>query len=492
MSGSTAVAHGVRLPASRRLRVITFVGVAALLAVAYYVLVSVLERQGFLGASLAFFGEKGSLALHGLPPRLVNVGFVYPPLSFLMQLALPTPLVGQAVIAGICVTAILQFLATSVADRALRWIAQAYVLASPIFLYLTVEDHSTLLFILLLAVSVHFITRFLRDDYSLYLFVGSTLLGLTFFLDFRSAWLLLAIVPAAAIPLWRRSRAQAISVALTIAVPTVFFFLAWSYVNWIFLGDPFAYVHGRGSFFRTFPVTPSLLAAAGDPLQTARFAVIALIGSLPVTLPYFVGLATLRGGRPAYTVPAIVVYLSPVVFIVFAIYGGLYRPTVALLALCVMVLLFSLHAIKPSKILTVTLAISLVASFIAPFVSPSSDERAFGNALIGRGAIDANLAPFRDLAAHLGTDGQILIDDSALYPLVYTLGSSGRFILPYQYEYASALSNPSKFVQYVVVARRTDDTVYALYPGAEFGRMPNFHETYRIQDYIVFERDGAS
>ena len=493
MSGFPAVAPGVRnLSSPRGLRFVTFVFAAVVLAIGYYILVSALERQGFLGASLAFFGEKGSLALHGLPPRLVNVGFVYPPLSFLMQLALPTPMIGQAVIAGLCVASILQYLAVSVADRATRWIAQLYVLASPVFLYLTVEDHSTLLFIVLLAVSVHFITRFLRDDYSLYLFVGSTLLGLTFFLDFRSAALLLAIVPAAAIPLWRRSRAQAISVALTIAVPTVFFALAWSYVNWIFLGDPFAYAHGRGSFFRTFPVTPSLLAAAGDPLQTLRFALIALAGSLPVTLPYFVGLFTLRGGRSSYTVPAVVVYLSPLVFIVFAIYGGLYRPTIALLALCVLVLFFSLDAIRPSRILTATLAISLIASFVAPFVSPSSDERAFGNALAGRGAVDANLAPFRDLAAHVGTAGAILIDDSALYPLVYTLGSPSRFILPYQYEYASALSNPSKFARYVVVARRTDDTIYALYPGAEFGRVPHFHEFYRLTGYIVFERDGKA
>jgi hypothetical protein len=487
MTGSPAIASGVRNPSAQRsLRVGAFVFAAAVLSIAYYVLVSALERQGFLGASLAFFGEKGSLALHGLPPRLVNVGFVYPPLSFLMQLALPTPLIGQAVIAGICVASILHVLAVSVADRATRWIAQAYVLASPVFLYLTVEDHSTLLFILLLAVSVHFITRFLRDDYSLYLFLGSTLLGLTFFLDFRSAALLFAIVPAAALPLWRRSRAQAISVALTIAVPTVFFALAWSYVNWIFLGDPFAYAHGRGSFFRTFPVTPSVLAAAGDPLQTLRFALIALAGSRPVTLRDFVG------GRPAYTVPAVVVYLSPLAFIIFAIYGGLYRPTVALLALCILVLLFSLDAIKPSRVLTATLAVSLIASFFAPFVSPSSDERAFANALIGRGAIDANLAPFRDLAAHVGSDGPILIDDSALYPLVYALGSPARFILPYQYEYASALSNPSKFVRYVVVARRTDDTIYALYPGAEFGRIPHFHEAYRLPDYLVFERDGGA
>jgi hypothetical protein len=493
MSGLTAVAPELRIQRSDgRIRAAVFFCVAAVLSIGYYLIISGLERQGYVGLSLAFFGEKGALALHGLPPRLVNVGFVYPPLSYLLQLGFPTVLVGQAVISGVIVTGILDFLQRQVADRVLRLLAQAYVLASPVFLLLTITDHSTLLFALMLAASVHYITRFLRDDYSLYLFVGSTLLGLTFFVDFRSAALLIAIVPAAAIPLWRRSRAQAISVALTIAVPTIFFALAWSYVNWIFLGDPFAYAHGRGSLFRTFPETPALLAAAGDPLQTLKLAGLALLTSLPVTLPYFVGLASMRGGRAAYTIPAVVVYASPIVFIVASIYGGLYQPTIALLALFVLVFLFSLDAIKPSIGLTAAVAISLAASFYAPFVAPLSGERAFGNALIGRGETDANLTPFRTLAAHVGTDGPILIDDSALYPLVYVLGSAARFILPYQYEYASVLSNPGLFVKYVVVARRADDTIYALYPGAEFGRMPGFHEYYRSLQFIVFQRDGVT
>jgi hypothetical protein len=135
MSGRIAIARHVRVyTTQRRIRLATFVFVAALLSVCYYAIVSALEHQGYLGLQLAFFGEKAALALHGLPPRIVNVGFVYPPLSFLLQLAFPTPLIGQAVIAGFAVAGVLDFLNANVADRALRWIAQAYVLASPVFL----------------------------------------------------------------------------------------------------------------------------------------------------------------------------------------------------------------------------------------------------------------------------------------------------------------------------------------------------------------------
>jgi len=344
----------------------------------------------------------------------------------------------------------------------------------------------------LLAGGIHFIERFLRNDYSLDLFVGSTLLGLTFFIDFRSIALLFAIVPAAAIPRWRRSHTQAISVALTIAVPSVFFALAWSYVNWVFLGDPLAFVHGRESIFRTFPLTPSLLAAAGDPLQTARAVSFALFGSLPVTLPYFVGLATLRRGRAEYVIPATVVYASPLLFVVFAIYSGLYRPTIGLLALFILVVVFSLDGIRQTRLFVASLALSLVASLFAPFFSPAADERSFAEALVGHGPVEGNLAPFRRIADQLGTQGPILMDDTVLYPLVYvSSATAGRFVLPYQYMFASALSNPQAFVRYVVVARRPEDTIYALYPGTEFGRLPGFHVIDRQDDAIVFERDGA-
>jgi hypothetical protein len=474
-----------------RMHLVAFVVVALIISASYYMLVSGLERRGYLAPDLVFFGEKSALALHGLPPRLVNVGFVYPSLSFLLQLAFPTPLIGQAVISGVAITAVLEFLRVRVADRTLRAIAQAYVLVSPVFLYLATEDFGTLLFALMLAASVHFITRFLRNDYSLDLFAGSTLLGLAFFQDFRSAALLIAIVPAAAIPLWRNARPQAISVGLTLVVPTAFFVMAWSYVNWVFVGDPLAYVHGQNSFFRTLTATPALFAAAGNPLQTLRLTGLALFASLPVTLPYFIGFGRLRGGRAAYTVPAIVVYGSPIVFIAFAIFGGAYHPSIAVLALFLLILFFSLDALKPSRALTAAVAFSLAASFVAPFVSPDTAEHAFADALIGRGAPVANLAPYRQLAAHIDSSGQILMDDSTLYPLVDVLGSPQRFVLPYQYEFATALSNPAPFVRYIVVARRSDDRIYALYPAAEFGRLPHFHVRYRRSDAIVFERDGA-
>jgi hypothetical protein len=104
-----------------------------------------------------------------------------------------------------------------------------------------------------------------------------------------------------------------------------------------------------------------------------------------------------------------------------------------------------------------------------------------------------NLTSYRQIASYIGDDGMILMDDTTLYPLVYVMPSPRRFLLPYQYEYASALSNPRMYARYVVVACRGDDGVFALYPGAAFGRLPGFHEIFRTTDgNVLFERDGET
>jgi hypothetical protein len=489
--GVNVLTLGTRI-SQRDLRLVAFVAIASVLSLLYFLIANALDQNGFVSLNLVFFGEKAALALHGLPPRFVNVGFVYPPLSFVLQLPFGSPIAGQAVIAGMLTAYVLDYIAFHVADPVLRWTALAYVLVSPLLLLLEIEDYSSLLFGVLIAAAVANILRFLRDDYSLHLFVGSTMLGLAFFIDFRSLALLVVIVPAVLISHARRSPAQAMSIALTIAVPTLFFALAWSYVNWVFLGDPLAYVYGRGSFFRSFDRTPELLAAAHRPLGTLRVLGGFLLASLPVTLPYFVGFALLRMGRRRASVLSIyAVYAVPIVFVGCAIFGGLYRPTITLVGLFVLTAIFAVDAMRPSRRLTVAFAVSFALSFFAPFVSPNAEERTFANALAGDGMVTGNLTPYRQIASYIGPDGTILIDDTTLFPLVYVMGSPKRFMLPYQYEYASALSNPRLFARYVVVACRGDDSVFALYPGAVFGRLAGYHELFRTGDDVLFERDGG-
>jgi hypothetical protein len=473
-------------------RLVRFAVLAVVLAYVYHAFGIMLVQHGIIAPNLAFFGEKAALALHGAPPRLVNIGFVYPPLSFVLQLPFGDPLLAQSVIGGILIAAIVDFLIASTIDPVLRTLALLVVVASPVMLYLAVQDYSTLLLCVLFAASIRYAMRFLRDGYSLHLFVASTLLGLTFFVDFRCIVLLLAIAPALALPLWsKRGPAYSVSIALTVCVPMLFFALAWAYVNWTFLGDPFAFVHGRSSFFRAMTAPPDILMVAGDPLATLARDLSVTWQTLPLTLPYFLGFLWLRRAVPAFTVPATVIYASPVLLLLVALYGGTFRPQISLVAMCLLIVCFGLEAMRPNRwVMGAALALSFVASCGALFLSPESNERAFANLLVGRPVVDA-LAPYRDVVAQFASAERILIDDTSAYQLVYLADDPRRFILPYQYEYASALSNPRAFADTVVVGRRRDDSIAALYPSAERGLLPGFHETFRDDAFIVFRRDGA-
>jgi hypothetical protein len=460
-------------------RLATLVAIAALLGVGYWALGSALYHAGFMADRLLFFAEKSDLALHGLAPRLINVGFIYPPLPYLMQLPFGSVIVGGAAVSGLSMALAIDFLAHRPVDPFMRGAGIVFLVASPLVLYLAVEDFAGLLFVLMAAASVHFLLRFLRDDYSLHLFIGSTLLGLTVFVDYRSIALLVAIVPAVGLPLLVKSRAQAMSVTLTILVPTVFFALAWMYLNWVFLSDPWAFVHGPTSIAHTLAPSAQMLATAGDlPATLAALAVTAVL-SLPVSLPYFVGLASIRFGRAVFAAPAVAIYLVPLILLFVALYGGTFRPATAALALFVIVVLFSLEQMRVTPLLR--------WAFI---VDP--DERAFARALVGI-APPATLEPVRDVAAKIagGPSDRVLLDDLHLYPLVHESGDPRRFLLPYQYDFEAAATNPAAFVRFVVLARRKDDMITALYPDAEFSGLPGFREIDRTPTVLVFEREAV-
>ncbi len=460
---------------------------AAVLACGYYVLGSVLFKADFVSLGLLFFSEKAALALHGAPPHLPNVGFVYPPLSYLIQLPFNDAFTAQAVLAGMIVAAIVRSIDRRDVDPALGWVVKTFIVFSPVTLFLATERYGELLFATLLAASVHYMTRFLREGYSLHLFTASTLLGTTFFIDFRSIFVMLLFVPAMALPYARASRAQAISIALTVIVPMAFFALAWSYVNWVFVGDPLAFVSGSASFFHTFTTSTQALAAAGNPLSSALLSAREIAFTLPITAPYFVGLFYLRGTA---RIPTVLIYLGPVMLVAMSAYLGVYAPSDAFVAVFVLTFAFALPQFRRSRVLVCVTAIGFVFSFASTFVTQEPEERAFARAVVG-GAIVENVRDYRDLAGVLAASvpgDRILADDATMFPLVALSANPERFLLPYQYEFASALSNPRGFARFVVVARRKDDMIDSLYPDIERGRLVGYREVARSERFVAFER----
>ena len=143
----------------------------------------------------------------------------------------------------------------------------------------------------------------------------------------------------------RRSRSRAISVrALSLSVPMIWMAASWTYINWVFLGDGFAFVHGRGSFFSSQVVDPHFLAVAGDPFGAFWLVVRLLVISLPVTAVYFIGLGLLESKQAGYRLPTYAIYIFPIVFLVLSIYAGVFGLNGSFLILFILTLFFELSA----------------------------------------------------------------------------------------------------------------------------------------------------
>jgi hypothetical protein len=465
----------------------------AVLAIAYYAIGSWLSDKGLISLDLLALAEKAHLAIYGAPPRLVNIGFIVPPLPLLLMLPFRDPMLAQAVVGAGVMTAVIAFIERTLADPWLRWTALAYVIASPLFLYLAVERYDVLLYCVLLTAGLYSVSRYLRREYSVPLFTAGLVYGVTFFVDFRSILLLPVVVLGVALPALRRSRSRAVAVALTIGVPIVFLSLSWMYVNWVFLGDALAFVNDKGSFFRVLDLDASMLASAGTIDGALRYAFSVLIPTIPITLPYVVGLVLMARGRRIDDLPVLAVYLLPLALFVFEVYAGVFVPAVSFLVLFVLAFVVNAGQMRPSRIARAALLVSLAASFVVPLVSPNREERTFTSALYGL-PIDSNVADYRAMADRVAElpPGKVLLDDAVLYPVVILSGDIGRFILPYQYEYDTLAADPRAGAQYVVVAPDdAADGIATLHPSVRQGALEGFTLVYRSGPYTLFARRKA-
>lgn len=470
-----------------------FAAIWLIASAVYYLLTEYLFQHGFIALNLMFFSEKAQLALSGAPPRLVNIGFVYPPLSFVLMLPLRNPVATQAIISGAVVAAVFRFLDHRVAEAALRRIAKAYVALSPLFLFPALENYGLLLLAFMLALVVFYIGRYLDYGYSLYLFAAGALYGLTFFLDFRTVYLLVVFVPAILFSMLRESRSRAVGIAVAISVPMIWMALGWMYINWVFLGDGLAFVHGRGSFFSSQVIDPHVLAVAGDPFGTVRLVLLLIAVSLPVTAAYFIGFTLLQSKHLSYRLPTYAIYGFPVALLALSIYAGVFGLTGSFLILFMLTMFFELSRMRRSTLLKVALIVSLVASFGVPFLSPNSEERTLARAL-ATGTVAPNLDEYRQVVAILaapGRVGRVLLDDTTFYPVVALSNDPKRFILPYEYEYTTALADPRLFASFVVASRNNGaDAVVAVHPSVEQGDLAGFTRIATTAHYIIFARDG--
>lgn len=435
---------------------------------------SYLNEHDFISLNLLFFAEKSSLALDGYPPRLENIGLVYPPVPFVFFLIFRDPVLVQSLAAALSVTFLVTMLMK--AEKRLSILSLAYIYLSPVFFYLTTQRFDILLFYITFALSVYTLFLYHEKGLSYYMFVSSVLLALTFLMNFQILLLapFMIILNLAAFGGDLRKK-----VAITLAqiAPLIFVAVGWAYLNWIFTGDPLNFVYSPHSAFIVRDADVELLELGY--FRKLMF----FLYQLPVVLPYVYGFFLLRLKRAEYLFPLLLA-LAVVVLNIPLVSGFSYHSLYSTALYLIFFFIF-VGLMNRSRLLWPALLTSFIFSFM--LVMSSGDEARFAKAVL-TGEVEGNIREYKEVADFIrASGGKVLADDSDSFPVVYLAGDPKLFVLPYQYEFVTDLSNPSLTVEYVLANKRSDgDVVLRRFPSAREGTLNHFDIAFENDRFVVF------
>lgn len=472
------------------LRFFVLYGIFLLLFFSFYFIAFEAYDQGYLHMNLLFYAEKVLLAKEGTPPRLENIGLVYPPLAFIPFWILKNYLLVSPFVSALLLTTFLYFLLQKC--QRLFYSIIPFLLLNPLMLFLSVYRFEVLAFYLLLTLSVVMLVLHMEKGYSLYLFVGGLLFGACFFLDFRSLFLVPFVVGAVLISTKEKDISYRMALLIVKLAPIVFLAFAWLYLNWIFTENPFTFITSPYSFFKSEPVDTSLLEAKANIFKSLKYTLFMLVKYLPITLPYFLVFFHIKKYRVLYLMPVYMVYLSPLALLVFSVYFSVFFPAYyyAVLFLLFAITFQASFGLRASKPLMLSFLLSLVLSWVSPLYSKENNEKNFLKFLI-TGKVEPNLTPYKE-TAHILKKSEcknILIDDAGGFPLVIFYGQTKSFYLPYMYEYYTVLSYPLIFTDCVVVDKLlSNDKVSQRFPKASMGVLKGYSLLYEGERYNIFKK----
>ncbi len=456
----------------------------------FYISQELFFKFDYIHSNLLFFAEKALIAVQS-GFRVENIGFVYPPIAFVPFLIVNDPILVPSIISTSLSTFLITYLIKNYKTEALSILSVSIIMLNPLYLFLASQRFDVLLFYILLSLSVFYTVRHIETKYSLYIFVAGLLLGITFFVDFRS----LFVVPVYFISLFLLTskekfpyRVAILAVKIT---PVVFFLFSWLYLNWIFTGNPLNFIQSPYSFFRSEPVIDEFIQASGSFIRSLFLTLKQLFLNSLLILPYFLVIPYIKRFKILYTTPLFLVYIIPIFVFYFSIYFGMFFPY---MYSSVLFLLFSLIfafylRIANSKPYLFSMIIAFLSAFFIPNHSKDLNEKEFIGSLKGRSIPERiSIKEDRIIAKLLISYGckRTLSDDAYTFPVVYFTGSSNIFILPHNYTYYTALSNPITFADCLLISRNSKDAIKRRFPNSEFGLVPGFYLVYDGLKYMIY------
>ncbi len=385
--------------------------------------------------------------------RLEIIGFTYPPLPFLLTAIYPkaiTPAVIAALAGGATAWLLLYHL-SEVPFPAIGKIILVFSLAiMPASLFIATQSLGDMVTLLLFLIAWNQFIRFTRAGETWSGFVAGLVLGLAFF--FNPYALIYGLIYAFASPLFyrwenkphlQRNWQDDLTLVVVIAFPTLLAFFSWSYLNWIFSGDPWRFLNDPASPLFTYmnpEVTPvySIQAALWSSLNDiARLPLYPLIGIIVLTISKRRFLA----------------YLTPFMVSTFVRSFGLAYPQPFALTIYSVVAIAGIPRRAPRIWGWILIPVALINLLIAfSTMQQSSELRSWENLLIDQKPESSDEYELKVAQIFAKAPRRsILTDDRSSYRIIARAETAEPFLLPADSEFILALSAPQRYVKYILV-----------------------------------------
>lgn len=411
---------------------------------------------GWLVQSSLFLSDTRALLLGRIltaigDTRLENIILNYPLLPSLIASLRPTPstmMIASAFTAGATLWLLWQTLANTHFSVFLRAILLFTFAAAPTTAFLATQSFGEMLALLLLLIAWNNFVAFVRTSTTWKAFVAGLVIGLAFFVSLHALVYGLVFVISAPFYLYQhgegslsQQRPRIFTGTIVIAFPLLVAFLAWSYLCWIFTGDPFIYTRDMISPLAAFRESPAAPLLGLQAVLNASF-----YDVLRLPLYILIGILT-----AIYAPHRLTTFLVPLVIITaLRALGWSYSEPFALATMSIVALAGIPLQKRLGWVLVPAAALQIFLAYGLEY--RSVEQNAWENVLLTNTATvqDENETQLAQWLAALPSNS-VLVDSRAAYRLITRMGTAEPLVGADDPEYELAVSAPADYVDYILI-----------------------------------------
>ncbi|MBJ7449636.1 MAG: hypothetical protein JHC93_04675 [Parachlamydiales bacterium] len=434
-----------------------FLFVAAL--VFFLLLILGLQHLGIYNPLNLYLGEKTLIVYRGAAIDN-NMPIIYPTLPFLITILCYSPIVAQIMSTALCISILSVFLKRANLSPLLFWSCITTLFFSPCFVFLGSVHYCLYLYYFLLTISFYYISRYMSQDDTMSLLLCGLINGFLVLCDLTTLAYGVLIIFALYLHIKKLGYKLFSSWIMSLFLIVIFFLFAVMncYIYTEQISRLFNNVYLKTS--RTLYSEAQIFTAGSNFWYTLWFVIKYLMLASPIFLPFWIGLYCMI--RQKKSVGQILIYLFPILFIIVAVSMRWHNFTIQLPALALLFFMVILGNIKLTALLQKVMAGSLCISLCYGFFFHSSPGNPLLVQLKEMYGVLRTSAPIDEQKAIANyilamKPGRILCNDDVNYGIIYFTQDPARFLLPNEFEFPSAISNPQLFTPYLLWTKNTND-----------------------------------